>query len=501
MRRAREIVATFQTLNPRSKTMQRIAIVGGGAAGGAVVGEFLRRGSDVELTWLVGSCAPGRGVAYAASDGLHLLNVRAANMGLFADDVGGFIRFVQANNHAGTVGDFLPRTLFGDYVEDTLARLLVGRSRNVGVETYSVEAIGIDRNDEGGYVVHADSGQTFAVDGIVLAIGALPPVPIAEVHPEALDSGRYLPNPWQAPKVEQAPQRVVVLGSGLTAVDVILAAATRWPDSQIVALSRHGRLPATHRAEPGPPFDRQSQLIELLRAQPAARRWIRLVREAAEDASDWRAPIDGLRAVSVELWRSLDSVQRRRFLRHLRWAWEIVRHRMPPQTDEALELLQDEGRLIVVAGRIRRVEGRSPLILTYRQRDDGSTHTLAADLAIQATGLQTAVKRTSHRLLQQMFQARLVRADPQGLGIDADVSGRVIRADGSAANGLRVIGTLLRGVLWECTAMPEIRMMAARVARELLAELRQHYDRPAVPENTGSSFRQNAQIKDVSDYC
>jgi len=339
--------------------------------------------------------------------------------------------------------------------------------------------------------VHADGGETFAVDGVVLAIGALPPVPIAEVHTDALDSGRYLPNPWQPAKIEQAPQRVVVLGSGLTAVDVVLTAATRWPDAQIIALSRHGRLPATHRTEPGPPYDHQSQLIEFLRAEPSARRWIGLIREAAEDAGDWRAPIDGLRPVSVELWRSLDSAQRRRFLRHMRWAWEIVRHRMPPQTAEAIELLQDEGRLIVVAGRIRRVQGRSPLILTYRQRDDGSMHTLAADLAIQATGLQTAVKRTSHNLLQQMFQAGLVQADPLGLGIDADVSGRVIRADGSAANGLRVIGTLLRGVLWECTAMPEIRMMAARVVRELSAELRQNCDRTPATQDAGSCLRRN----------
>jgi uncharacterized NAD(P)/FAD-binding protein YdhS len=139
--------------------------------------------------------------------------------------------------------------------------------------------------------------------------------------------------------------------------------------------------------------------------------------------------IDGLRPVTVELWRSLDTLQRRRFLRHVRWAWEAVRHRMPPQTAQAIELLRDEGRLSVVAGRVRRVDGPSPLTLTYRRRDDGSAQTIAADLAIQATGLQTAVQRTSHRLLRQMFQAGLVRVDAHGLGIDADVHGRVTRTD------------------------------------------------------------------------
>jgi uncharacterized NAD(P)/FAD-binding protein YdhS len=71
------------------------------------------------------------------------------------------------------------------------------------------------------------------------------------------------------------------------------------------------------------------------------------------------------------------------------------------------------------------------------------------------------------------LQAGLVAVDAQGLGIEADVHGRATTADGRTSTTLRVIGTLLRGVLWECSALPEIRMLAARIARELPAELRQ----------------------------
>ena len=452
--------------------MPRIAIIGGGAAGAAVVGEFLRRGSDVELSWFVGQETPGRGVAYATSNGLHLLNVRAANMGLFADDPGGLMRFMQEANVAAGPADFVPRSVFGDYVEVTLKRLLADRSARTCVNTHSSKVIGLELND-GRYVVHTDLKEAVGVDGVVLAIGALPPVPIAEVHSDALAGGRYLPDPWQTPNLEQAPQRVVVLGSGLTAVDVILTAATNWPDAQIVALSRHGCLPAAHRAEPSLPYAFQAQTIESLRTHASIRSWVRLLRGTVDDdRADWRALIDGLRPVTIELWRSLDLKQRKCFLRHARWAWEAVRHRMPPQTAQAIELLRDEGRLIVVAGRIQRVEGRSPLALTYRRRDDGTTQTIGADLAIQATGLQTAVQRTSHPLLRQMFRDGLLRADAQGLGIDTDLHGRVIGRDGEAIPRIRVIGTLLRGALWECTALPEIRLMAARLVHEMPRELR-----------------------------
>jgi uncharacterized NAD(P)/FAD-binding protein YdhS len=449
----------------------RIAVVGGGAAGAAVVGEFLRRRSAAcELVWLTGRSAPGRGVAYATNNAMHLLNVRAANMGLFADDAGALLRFLEARCTPALPGDFLPRAAFGDYVEATLAQLMA--SGGVRLELLACEAIAIERAAAGGYIVGTDQGARIAVDGVVLAIGALPPVPIAEVDDEAIASGRYLPDPWQAPSLERAPQEVAVLGSGLTAVDVILSAATTWPDARIIALSRHGRLPAAHGAAPAKPYPHQEQLIEELRAAPSARRWVRMVRECLhDDAPDWRSVIDGLRPATVELWRSLDVTQRRRFLRHVRWIWEAARHRMPPPTAQIIERLQDEGRLRVVAGRVRRIEGSAPLAMTYRRRDDGTTRLVSVDLAIQATGLQTAVQRTSHRLLRQMFETRLLRADRQGLGIDADTAGRVMRVDGTAEAGLRVIGTLLRGTLWECTALPEIRAMAAKLARELPFEL------------------------------
>jgi len=220
-----------------------------------------------------------------------------------------------------------------------------------------------------------------------------------------------------------------------------------------------------------------------------------MVRESLrDDGQDWRSVVDGLRPATVELWRSLDIAQRRRFLRHVRWVWEVARHRMAPQTAQAAERLQDEGRLRVVAGRVRRIEGSAPLSMTYRRRDDGTTRQLAVDLAIQATGLQTAVQRTSHRLLRQMFESRLVRADRQGLGIDADTAGRVMRADGTAEPGLRVIGTLLRGALWECTALPEIRTMAAKFARELPFELGQS-------RNSGSGTRSRSSDRTHIDMA
>ena len=68
--------------------------------------------------------------------------------------------------------------------------------------------------------------------------------------------------------------------------------------------------------------------------------------------------------------------------------------------------------------------------------------------------------------------------------MEANVDGRPLPADGTPAHGLRVIGTLLRGTLWECTAVPEIRTMAAKLVRELPNELRHGNGHTTTPQPT-----------------
>jgi uncharacterized NAD(P)/FAD-binding protein YdhS len=182
--------------------------------------------------------------------------------------------------------------------------------------------------------------------------------------------------------------------------------------------------------------------------------------------------IDGLRSTNVELWQSLCVDERARFLRHVRWAWELARHRMAPAAAEAIGQLQASGRLELLAGRIRRVEGDKSVVITYRHRGNGEDRNLNADLVVQTTGFQPLTEATPHRLLRQLLKGGLVRIDELGLGLDSDVNGALLRADGHPLPGARALGSLLRGTLWECTALPEIRTAAAKIVRELPRELR-----------------------------
>lgn len=448
--------------------MTDIAIIGGGAAGAAVFCELLRRHTRTgAVHWITGGEAAGRGVAYATNDDRHLLNVRAAGMGLFAEQKDDFLQ--HANHALGKAqgADFLPRRVFGDFIEAQVrAGIVDAQGRGVHFHVHHEKALAVQRDPGRGYRIELEHGNPVTADTVVLAIGALAPRALKSVSPTALESGAYVLDPWKQDEPPAAPRRVLIIGTGLTAVDTLISAATRWPEAQLVAVSRHGLLPFRHPGSPVAPYPFQDQLNAALLACDGALSMTRLVRQAVGDgsAADWRAVIDGMRPINARLWRGLTLEQKRQFLRHLRWLWEASRHRTAPASADAVQALIDSGRLQVHAARVLAVEGGGPLSVTVRTRATQRTNTIEVDRIIQATGLDTAVAYARDPLLAQLLASGLAAPDPLQLGLAAEVDGQLLDAQGRVQPGLYGIGSLLRGNLWECTAMPEIRIAARQLA-------------------------------------
>lgn len=452
---------------------KRVAVIGGGAAGATLVSELLARRTPrpLHLDWYTGSAHPfARGVAYGTPSERHLLNVRAAAMGMSAAQPQGFLDYAQDIDSNVAGADFLPRRLYGNYVESEVRRVIDdARSRGhvVNVVPVAVDAIVPDTEGVDIYVGEASS----RVDRAVLCVGSLPPRPIPGVDPAAISHGNYVVDPWPylaAAQASEEARQVMLIGLGLTAVDVLLELAALWPNARFTAVSRHGHTPEVHPVQAAAPADSGAELVEEMREDPAARAWMRHIREAAGQADDWRPVIDSLRPHTQALWRELSMDERARFLRHARWAWERARHRMPPQVAASVDALEREGRLTRMRGRLRHVmlrpDGRLDVDLHLIDGADGMRK---ADLVVQTVGLNTDVQRGDHPLLRQLSDNGHVRADMLGLGLDADATFGVLDAAGNASTRLFAIGTLLRGLLWETTAMPEIRQQARLLADRL----------------------------------
>ena len=80
-----------------STPMRRIVIVGGGATGSIAAMNALRIAPEGWEVCIVEKRSEiGRGLAYSTREPDHRLNVRASNMGVFADDPGHFTRWLTA---------------------------------------------------------------------------------------------------------------------------------------------------------------------------------------------------------------------------------------------------------------------------------------------------------------------------------------------------------------------------------------------------------------------
>ncbi len=450
---------------------RRIAIVGGGAAGASLLTELLSRSAQLPLLldWYTGTGRPARGIAYGGTSARQLLNVRAASMSLSADQPRGFLDFMQREQPGIAGTDFLPRSRYGDYLESEVAQALrQGRAKGHNVNIIPLPATALIPERQRIKVLQGEISR--AVDAAVLALGALPPRPLAGVSEHALASGRYVVDPWpllaRSDGTATAPRHVLVIGLGLTAVDVLLELSSRWPGTHFTALSRHGVLPAAHLPSVVAPDSDSAGWIAAMHDAPGIHAWLRLLREAAAHR-EWRTVIDSLRPHTSALWQALPGVERARFMRHARSTWERVRHRMPPQVAEAVTAIERTGQLHRARGRVLAVDLVDDA-LHVRTSHAGVTQTLHADLVIQSTGLETNVQHTTHPLVRHLLHNAHVEADPLGLGLCAGGDGHLQHA-GKSWPHLFALGSLLRGTLWECTAMPEIRLQARHLADQLLA--------------------------------
>ncbi|TBR40503.1 MULTISPECIES: FAD/NAD(P)-binding protein [Dyella] len=450
---------------------RRVAIIGGGAASAALLSEILERqhASPVHLDWYTGGGSLGRGIAYGTRSDRHLLNVRAASMSMFVARPRGFLDYAQRGDHSIAGTDFLPRRMYGDYLEAEVRRSLdraAELGHDVRVIPFAVDAI-VPEND-GVTVIQGE--ESTRVDAAVLALGALPPQPLGGVTEAALTSGRYIVDPWRflaSAQPSAEPFDVVLVGMGLTSVDVVLELAELWPKARFTALSRHGLLPEPHLAVSSAPTDDGSDLIESMLAAPDIRTWMRLLREAIRQTPDWRVVIDSLRPHTPSLWRALPREERARFLRHARWAWERARHRMAPQVAEALARLEREGRLVRRRGRMQAVDVKGDALqLELRPKGSAFNEQVTADYVIQTIGLNTDVRRAGHPLVNQLFTNGHITPDALGLGAEGTLEGR-LRHGGATWPHFYAIGSMLRGTHWESTAMPEIRQQARNLADQL----------------------------------
>jgi uncharacterized NAD(P)/FAD-binding protein YdhS len=466
--------------SPQESQELTIAVVGGGASGTLAAVQLLRRAAETQLPlhiWLIDRDARhGLGQAYSTTHRGHLLNAAAAKMSALPGEPDHLLEWARTTGGMGPVTgqEFLPRQVYGNYLRDTLAHAELAAQPGGRLTRLCAEVTAI-RPGAGRRAARLQlTGGRLDVDAdiVILATGNTP----ARLPFEAPDSDRIIAEPWLpgalddllAPAQDPASQQVVIVGTGLTMLDLAIAITDARPGSRVHAVSRHGLLPRSHPADP-PAAARPMWLPVVTRATGPIRlaelMW--QVRSAITTSpGSWPAVMESLRPHVPALWRRLPEQDKKVFLRSVSRYWEVHRHLMPPATAARITALRQTGRLTVHSGRVLSVLPE-PDRLSVLIDAGADTLELEAGWLVNAIGGTTDVAATASPLLRELFAAGLARPDSLRLGIDASPDGRVLTAAGQPSDFLYALGPPLRGLWYETTAIPEIGAQAAELAAQI----------------------------------
>ena len=438
----------------------RIAIVGGGCSGLLVAVNLLRNGFRDRLVVVEPRAELGHGLAYSTTFDEHLLNVCAGKMSALPSEPSHFVDWLRARNWPGASPDtFAPRRIYGEYLSSLLKDELAADARNFHHVASEVASIHVD-----GDTARLMLGNCAVVgaEKVVLALGN-PPSGSHFGTPTPGMEDRWHPSPWLGGALQlRAPgECILLIGAGQTAIDAALALQSQPGGCRLYMLSRSGRLPQVHapHAEPEPPPVRRCSLRCIFHQ-------LRERARAGEEAGiGWQSTIDALRPISNQLWQDLSLADRRRFMRHLKTLWETHRSRTAPAVRQLLDCYRAQGRVEIIAGRLRGSRVHAGAIEARIALRNGAQRFIQIDRVINCTGIHEYYHQRPRPLIAQLLREGLASANDLGIGFRTGDDGALT---GPASHLLFTLGPPRRGQLFETIAVPEIRVQAEELAKRLL---------------------------------
>jgi uncharacterized NAD(P)/FAD-binding protein YdhS len=451
-----------------------IAIIGGGFTGAVIAANLARKDASDGAAIVVFEPRErlGAGLAYDTANLAHRTNVPAARMSLVPEDCDDFLKWLVANGEprddaqarAADGNLYVRRAVFGRYVGAFVAPFV--RNGKVAHRRERVEQV--SRRGKR-WRLRTDVGTELLADIVVIATTHPAPCAPRGVVEALGNHPRYVPDTTAASAlaVIRPDDRVLVLGNGLTAADVIATLSRAAHRGPIVALSRRGLRSRGHAGRTQEPFgdfisDPARNALELLRRVRKA------VRDAAVVGASWHAVFDALRSQGGQIWRALPVAERRRLVRRLRPFWDAHRFRVAPQVDDTIRDAIDAGQVRILGGEIESVETCGEVIAAdIRHRRTQGCERLLFDACVVTTGPAHRGILSSQSWLADLASEGHLSLDTVGLGLACDEKSRAIGVDGAAERSLIIAGPLARGTFGELMGLPQVNDHAIFVADEI----------------------------------
>lgn len=449
---------------------KRIIIIGGGFAGASAAVQLVRKiAGPIDIAIVEPAAEIGPGLAYSSDDPAFRLNAISGAHSIDVADPAHFTRWCEqqglaANDPAALVPNgelFVRRRDFRRYLVETVA---AHAAMNNGSRIRHIRSIAnaLSLSDDG-VAVQLDDGTQQTANAAILAVGN-PPLrrprwaqgSLVSYHAAILDPLR------QGLSTIGPEDAVLVVGAGLTALDMIASLLARGHRGRIAAISRRGlrphaqapRILAAPAAPPEPPVV-PLDLLEgplpdyLANGELNALQVLRgMRRHAAETAAEglgWQAAFDAVSFPLSRIWPRMPLAEKQRALRHLRPFYDAHRFRTPPMTDARVRQAEDAGQVAFRKASLGNVSVQPDGRLCAVMQVAGRTVDEDFDALINCTGFESAAA-LDEGLLGAMHSQGMVQAHPTGLGILTDADNCIVTATGESERRIRAIGPVTAGV-------------------------------------------------------
>lgn len=470
-----EVQAGFQAVSNGS-ARPVVAVIGGGLTGAALAYHLVRL-LPVGVARIVvyePRSVLGGGVAYDTAEPVHRINVPAARMTLVPGDDEHFQRWLfetgaLLDDPDATTADghvFARRSAFGRYVSSQLQPLVAAG----WIEHRRSRVCAVTEVEDGLWRITADDGSELWADRLVLATSHPSPQPPVALDRALAGHDRYIPDatlPGALSSI-RSDDRVLVVGTGLTAADVIATLDDAGHRGLVTAVSRRGLRSRGHNLVPQDPF---GDFVDppARSARALLRRVRRTVAEADASGVTWHAVFDRLRGQGGDIWRALPVVERRRIVRFLRPYWDVHRFRIAPQVEAAIDRRKSAGTLVLHAASITGVKQQEngEIAVTFRPRHGREPFERRYDAIVVTTGPGHRSILSSQPFLEGLARAGVLQPDSVGLGLAVDEQSRAIRPNGRTMQTLHIAGPLARGTFGELMGLPQVTDHAVFVATRI----------------------------------
>ena len=461
--------------------LKKIGIIGGGFSGTTNAINLINKAKKpFELLIINKKESLNKGIAYNTYTEKHLLNVVASKMSAYSNLPSHFLDWVmlrsEFKNHDREIvaASFLSRNLYSKYLSELWSIALITASEK-GIKINLIDTKAFDlKLTQNKAIILLENSQTIEVDDCIIATGNNLPRNPKIKNTNFYTNVNYFQNPWKAEAIKNMNNSlpVLIIGNGLTMVDSVLGLLEQGFKGNIYAISPNGFNILPHR-HTGMVYEK---LKDDLRDDLSLLDLVKLINKHVKSLRAYgisaEPVIDALKPYVQGIWKNLSLRERELFMARLRHLWGVARHRIPLTVHDKIQQLRIEGQLHIKSGKIIDFTAAENVIkVEYFDKKEGIEKAIVVGRIINCTGPETDIEKLHNSFLKNCLLKGMISQDALKLGINANPDTfQVLDAQGNAYMNVFTIGSNLKVILWESTAVNELRFQAEKLAGELLAK-------------------------------